>query len=94
MRWPRWTRGRHRPTKTDLPTPPEGWALIAPIEAKPGDGVLLPDGIIRVLDSSLFDPIPLETRRRSWAIRRTHLPIETWETCRGWYEKPRWWQVR
>lgn len=48
-----------------------GWRLIAPIEAVPGDGLLLPSGEIHVLDEHLmFEAIPLEVRRVTWAVRR------------------------
>jgi hypothetical protein len=52
------------------PQLPDGWHLIAPIDAAPGDGVLLPDGSIQILGVQRFDPIPIEVRRVSWAVRR------------------------
>ena len=55
---------------SDFPTPPEGWHLIAPADAVPGDGVLLPDGTVTVLDDQLFDAFSIDVRRASWTVRR------------------------
>lgn len=47
-----------------------GWRLIAPADAVPGDGALMPDGTVVVLDDRLFDAFPVDVRRKSWAVRR------------------------
>jgi hypothetical protein len=51
-------------------TIPEGWYLIPPIEAVQGDGILLPDSTVVVLDDKMFNKFPLDQRRSSWAVRR------------------------
>lgn len=89
-------RGRHRPTQTDLPLLPDGWHFIAPADAVPGDGVLLPDGSVQRIGVRRFGLLPVEVRRQSWAVRPTHqtypLPlVETWESSRANYRKPRGW---
>jgi len=76
----------------NLPTPPNGWELIAPSEAVAGDGVLLPDGSVSVLDERVFDPIPLEIRRKSWAVRRLAAEARPLVSCNegcGAFEQPR-----
>jgi hypothetical protein len=55
---------------SDLPAPPDDWHLIAPADAVLGDGVLLPDGTVTVLDERMFDAFPIDVRRKSWAVRR------------------------
>lgn len=55
---------------------PDGWRLIAPADAVPGDGVLVPTGVIIQLDERMFDPYPRLVRQSSWAVRRipAHIP--------------------
>lgn len=50
---------------------PEGWKLIAPTDAVPGDGVLVPTGVIITLDERMFGPYSRIVRQSSWAVRRT-----------------------
>jgi hypothetical protein len=52
------------------PPAPEGWKLIAPSEAKPGDGVYRVGFGVALLGPMMFDPIPIEARRQLWAVRR------------------------
>lgn len=56
--------------ESKLPTAPEGWKLIAPSEAKPGDGVYRVGFGVALLGPMMFDPIPIEIRWESWAVRR------------------------
>jgi hypothetical protein len=49
---------------------PDGWKLIAPADAVPGDGVLVPTGVVIALDDRMFDPYPTTVRRASWAVRK------------------------
>ena len=48
----------------------EGWRLIAPADAVPGDSILLPGGRIEMLGQAMFEAYGTEVRRMSWAIRR------------------------
>jgi hypothetical protein len=52
------------------PIAPEGWKLIAPSEAKPGDGVYRVGFGVALLGPMMFDPIPIEARCQLWAVRR------------------------
>lgn len=49
---------------------PEGWYIIGPASAVPGDGVFFPGGEVTILDENLFDKMPIVLRRKSWAVRR------------------------
>jgi len=52
------------------PTPPDGWVLIPPSDAKKGDALLSIDGDVTILDDTIFNLIPIGKRRISWAIRK------------------------
>jgi hypothetical protein len=52
------------------PVAPEGWKIIPPTDAVPGDGVFHIDLGVSLLGPMMFDPIPVEIRRQLWAVRR------------------------
>jgi hypothetical protein len=92
------SRGRHRPKAETYPLVPDGWHFIAPADAVPGDGALLPDGSIQRIGIRRFDDIAVEVRRQSWAVRLAEQPtyplplVETWYACSQWYTPPSTWQ--
>lgn len=52
------------------PVAPEGWKIIPPADAVPGDGVYRVGFGVALLGPMMFDPIPIEARRQLWAVRR------------------------